>query len=357
MFRLKSGIKTAALITAFILSTGAIVSCGGQENNNSLPDSSSDTASDKKFVNSEKINEVLPGIVCWGDSLTSGPGGNAMSYPTALQNYIDDSISVMCPEAKELGISIPVVNMGVGGEDTNTILGRNGAVPFITSSAFTIPAEEKSVAIKFISENGNPVAPLIQGNAGMEFVTIGRVKGVISRSGNGYVFTRSEAGDPVQISKGTEIITAGSEPYREYIAVIFIGQNGGFTSYDELVEQQKAIINHQTKNKDKYIIIGLHTTTPSCREDLEGLMLEEYGDKYINLREYMSTDAMKNADLTPTQSDISAMEGGNVPPSLLSTDMLHFNSDGYEIIGKLVYDRMEQLGYFDVLKDLLTESD
>ena len=37
MFRLKSGIKTAALITAFILSTGAIVSCGGQENNNSLP--------------------------------------------------------------------------------------------------------------------------------------------------------------------------------------------------------------------------------------------------------------------------------------------------------------------------------
>lgn len=280
-----------------------------------------------------------------------------MSYPTALQNYIDDSISVMCPEAKELGISIPVVNMGVGGEDTNTILGRNGAVPFITSSAFTIPAEEKSAAIKFISENGNPVAPLIQGNAGMEFVTIGGVKGVISRNGNGYVFTRSEAGDPVQISKGTEIITAGSEPYREYIAVIFIGQNGGFTGYDELVEQQKAIINHQTKNKDKYIIIGLHTTTPSCREDLEGLMLEEYGDKYINLREYMSTDAMKNADLTPTQSDISAMEGGNVPPSLLSTDMLHFNSDGYEIIGKLVYDRMEQLGYFDVLKDLLTESD
>lgn len=51
------------------------------------------------------------------------------------------------------------------------------------------------------------------------------------------------------------------------------------------------------------------------------------------------------------------MEGGNVPPSLLSTDMLHFNSDGYEIIGKLVYDRMEQLGYFDVLKELLTESD
>ncbi len=357
MLKLKSGIKTAALITAVFLSTGVFASCGGQENNNPLTDSSSETVSDKKFVSAEKINEILPGIVCWGDSLTSGPGGNAMSYPTALQSCIDEGIAVMYPEAKELGISVPVVNMGVGGENTNTILGRNGAVPFITSSAFTIPAEEKSVAIKFMSENGKQVAPLIQGNAGMEFVTIEGIKGVISRSGNNYVFTRSEAGDSVQVAKGTKIITSGSEPYREYFTVIFIGQNGGFTDYDELVEQQKAIINHQTKNKDKYIIIGLHTTTPSYREDLEGLMVEEYGDKYINLREYMSTDALTDAGLTPTQDDTTAMDGGNVPPSLLSADLLHFNSDGYEIIGKLVYDRMDQLGYFDGLKELLTESD
>lgn len=86
-------------------------------------------------------------------------------------------------------------------------------------------------------------------------------------------------------------------------------------------------------------------------------MTEEYGDKYINLREYMSTDAMSDAGLTPSQSDISAMEGGNVPPSLLSEDLLHFNSDGYEIIGRLVFNRMEHLGYFDELREILTEKE
>lgn len=84
------------------------------------------------------IADKLPGIVCWGDSLTSGPGGNAMTYPISLQNSINnaicsayDPVSSLSDEAKSLvnpddyKISIPVINMGVGGETTNTILGRN----------------------------------------------------------------------------------------------------------------------------------------------------------------------------------------------------------------------------------------
>ena len=31
----------------------------------------------------------------------------------------------------------------------------------------------------------------------------------------------------------------------------------------------------------------------------------------------------------------------------MTGDLLHFNSKGYELIGNLVYDKMEQLGYFD----------
>lgn len=31
---------------------------------------------------------VLPGVVCWGDSLTAGFSGN-VSYPSTLQKYID----------------------------------------------------------------------------------------------------------------------------------------------------------------------------------------------------------------------------------------------------------------------------
>lgn len=309
------------------------------------------------------IADKLPGIVCWGDSLTSGPGGNAMTYPKSLQNSINnaicsayDPVSSLSDEAKSLvnpddyKISIPVINMGVGGETTNTILGRNGAVPFVTSGSLTIPSGTTPVRISFKSQNGRDVAPLLQGSAGMEYVTISGVRGVISNSYGGYTFTRSESGSAVTVPSGTVITTAGSENYRDYITVIFIGQNGGFIGYDDLVEQQRAIIEHQTRNNDRYIIIGLHTTTPSNREDLEGLMVEEYGDKYINLRKYMATDAIYDAGLEPTKSDLQRMQVGYAPFSLLALDELHFNATGYELIGKLVYNRMESLGYFDEVK-------
>ena len=41
---------------------------------------------------------------------------------------------------------------------------------------------------------------------------------------------------------------------------------------------------------------------------------------------------------------------GYTPFSLLAIDELHFNATGYELIGKLVYNRMESLGYFDEVK-------
>lgn len=314
-----------------------------------------------------KLADTLPGIVCWGDSLTSGPGGDAMSYPKSLQNCVNERLCALYDPAaalngaekaglgenfadkKDLTVEIPVINMGVGGETTNTILARNGAVPFLTDGSITIPSECKPVRIRLTCESGAPVAPLLQGNAGMESVTIAGIKGVITH-GQGYFFTRSEPGEETKVPDGTVIVTEGSEKYLDYLPVVFIGQNGGYTGYFDLVDQQRAIIEHQTKNSDRYIIIGMHTTTPGYREDLEELMVEEYGDKYINLREYMATDAIYDAGITPTERDLERMELGFTPYSLLSIDELHFNAVGYELIGKLVYERMDDLGYFDGAK-------
>lgn len=54
------------------------------------------------------------------------------------------------------------------------------------------------------------------------------------------------------------------------------------------------MINHQTANQDRYIIVGLHTLTATERAGLESAMIAEYRDKYINLREYMSSQQAVN---------------------------------------------------------------
>ena len=66
----------------------------------------------------ERALHFLPGIICWGDSLTYGEEGDGVSFPQVLRERI----------AAEL-LEIPVINMGASGEDSITIAGRGGGIP------------------------------------------------------------------------------------------------------------------------------------------------------------------------------------------------------------------------------------
>lgn len=305
----------------------------------------------------DSLNQYLPGIICWGDSLTVGSGGSGTNYPATIQRLLQDNL---LSDFQDI-IPVPeVLNMGVGGEDTNTILGRNGSIPFIVSSDFVIPADTTPVNISFHSSNGKPVAPLRQAAAGMEWVIINDISGTINivqetytDNEYTYTFTRDTYGDPVEVTSGTPIITSGSTVGTNYLTIIFIGENGGYDTYEELISQQHAIIDHQTANNDRFIIVGLHTGTANERARLEMTMTAEYGDKYINLREYMNAQGMSDAGLECTDKDQGMIAKGMTPASLMIDDGCHFNSYGYELIGNLIYDRMDELGYFDEVKDAI----
>jgi lysophospholipase L1-like esterase len=326
------------------------------------------------------MSAYLPGIVCWGDSLTAGAGGNGTTYPNVLKSLIKENlVDQFDPEAivKSQGLgyilgvrqyildTVDVVNMGVGGENTNTILGRDGAIPFVVKDDFTIPSEVESVEINFISENGKDVAPLRQGSRGMDSVSIAGIEGVISIEQESYTsekytyyFTRRTAGASVDVTAGTEIITSASTQCLDYIPIIFIGQNGGYDDINDLIAQQRAIISHQKMselNQGKFIIVGLHTGTEDSRRELEAAMQAEYGDQYINLRDYMATSGLKDAGIEPTEEDKEMMADGMTPASLMNSDKLHFNEAGYKLIGNLIYERMDELGYFDQIKEDLVE--
>ena len=192
------------------------------------------------------LQEYLPGIVCWGDSLTAGSSGS-VSYPGTLQKYINTYMCDIYDLASTLDnaegysrvdwsqytVSIPVVNMGSGKETSETILGRSGVEPYVLSADMEIPADTESVAIKFCSEDNKEAKPLTAGNVGFNPVTIGGVEGTITLEtntqswGQSYYFTRSTAGDPVTVEKGTQIIPACTDAYKDYIHIVWLGTYDG----------------------------------------------------------------------------------------------------------------------------------
>ncbi len=327
----------------------------------------------------ETLAQYLPGIVCWGDSLTAGSSGN-VSYPLTLQKYINTYLceiydlrySITDPENysrmnwEDYKISIPVVNMGSGQEGTTTILGRSGVLPYVVKRDFVIPAGKESVTISLVSENGKTVTPLTAGNAGVNPVTIAGVEGTLTREASSrgvasYQFTRLEEGQETPVAKGTEIVTASKEEYRDYIHIVWLGTYGEFTNPETLVQETKALLSRQTNNTDRYLVIGPCTyrgswSTPLTysMDSVDSAMLQAFGNHYINLRKYLIEDGLRDAGMSATKQDTTNINNGRVPDSFRSNaGGADLNGVAYDLIGQLVYKRMELLGYFDEVRETL----
>ena len=334
----------------------------------------------------DTVEEFLPGIVCWGDSLTAGSSGN-ISYPYILKKYIDTYICdiydfrLSIENAEDYSrldwdtykVDIPVVNMGAGQEDTNTILGRCGVVPYVTAYDLVIPADTSPVEITLLSENGEPVTPLTGGSGGVNNVTLNGVEGVISIDSNSYkrqavtkyFFRRLEPGEETEVKAGSTVVTAASELYKDYIHIIWMGTYGGFKarnapSVDVLVAQTKKMIQRQTKNSDRYLVLGMCSVTGYWDSNylnldtLDAAMMQEFGNHYINVRKYLCEDGISDYNLNPTDQDTRDAKDCVVPESFRSTSgVSELNGKAYELIGKLVYERMDRLGYFDEIRNEL----
>ncbi len=262
------------LTVAGIVSLGVLFLIESSENKTALLETEKvqekeqkeyDEVQDAFFGKVNNVNasfkESIPGIICWGDSLTAGAGGNGVTYPNVISSELSSKIgenldfSALLPkEYRFLASSprvnqfnVPVINMGVGGENTDTILGRNGVMPMTVGHDFTIPKERTSVSIEI--DGGSP---LRQGNAGFEVVSIDGVEGTLSiqqetytSAKYSYSFIRNKEGESKTVTAGTPLVPKYDEEYLTYLSVIFIGQNGGWNNDPNvLIDQQRAMINH-----------------------------------------------------------------------------------------------------------------
>lgn len=325
----------------------------------------------------ETVENYLPGIVCWGDSLTMGSSGS-ISYPSVLKTYIDtyfcdiydfrSTIENASDFARlkwdEYKVSVPVINMGAGPESSYTVLGRCGALPYVLGADVTIPSGSEPVEIVLRSEGGQVVEPLTGGDVGVNPVTIAGIEGVLTLSYNSrteqyrYYFARSSAGEETLIPRGTLVETASVDQYRDYIHVVWIGTFGEVRNPDDLVSQVKTLLSRQAQNPERYIVLGVCTVdgnhSVAYLNSFDTTMMQAFGNRYINIRKYLIEDGLADAGISPTYQDTNRLNSGLVPSSFLATNgSLELNGKAYALIGKLVYSRMESLGYFsEVFEEL-----
>ena len=316
----------------------------------------------------EEFAKRYPGIVCWGDSLTAGAGGNGTTYPKALEELIRKNL-----------LPMSVVNCGVGGETSSTIASRAGAEDYrlYVGEDFTIPADCTPVEIKLAYNYVSGRQGILRQGGGNSVnpVYIGNVKGKLTLSMTPdapegawiatvdekylvYTFTREDAGEEVQIQQDEPVFLYGEDAYDGRWCVLYIGCNGGWNNnVEELIRQQQAILE-ACGCGDRFIILGNHFGSPTdpTQQELDRRMTEKWGDRYIPLRQYFaSEEAFRDAGLSDEEiakygDDIAA---GITSPFFLS-DSVHMTGTGYALVARRIYLRMAALGYFDdILADIL----
>lgn len=323
----------------------------------------------------DTVAKYMPGIVCWGDSLTTGSSGN-VSFPYTLQKYINVYLCdiyqfhMSIPNAEsyhgvdwdDFKVSIPVVNMGGGRENGPTVLGRAGVEPYVVKKDFVIPAGVEPVAVSIEAPDGQAVSPLTAGSVGMNPITIAGVEGTLSLETvygvKNYFFERTEPGTEVTVEKGTPIIVACADDYKDYIHVVWLGSHCGYITAKDLVSQTKRLLERQSQNPDRYIVIGPVSfnggwtgDTIQFLDNVDTAMMQAFGSHYINARKYLIEDGLNDAGLSPVGNDTQQISQGYVPESFRGNNGSgELNGKAYDLIGKLVYQRMERLGYFEEIR-------
>ena len=142
-----------------------------------------------------------------------------------------------------------------------------------------------------------------------------------------------------------------------FLPVIFMGDNNTpLGDMDALLSKQAEYIG----DHDRYIVVGPTRGTGEEMAYFEAVMTQTYGDRFVNIREYMSTNGLASLELEITNADRAAMNEGRIPPSFLKSDGIHLNDNGTRLLSYLTFERMTDLGYFDEItaaKQLYSEAE
>jgi len=304
----------------------------------------------------------LPTIVTWGDSTTS-EGTAWTCWPDRLQTKLGSSNFIVRNEA-------------ISGEFTTSTSARQGGNTLKILNEITIPA---SGSVTILRSNLGTRDGQVFGSSGGTFTplesfnpcVISGVTGILSGSGNDYVFNRSEAGNEVVVPAGTYVYSAQDTELNNsnVIMLINLGINSGWGSSSsipavasKLLAQTQYMVNHFLENGGtKYIVCGPSTgkfvdseakyytdVGRSATLEYESLAANAFGEHWLNLREYGVQNGLSQNGLTPTAEDNERISNGVWPVPLLKgdDDYTHPSTYGANTQMLAFYEKGVALGYW-----------
>lgn len=263
---------------------------------------------------------------------------------------------------------------GIGGDTTLDVMIRQGSVRAKFKNAYTLTYGQSTTSLGGFVVESTPLTSGISyplnkwgGNSQddeprlMNPCTINGVKCRIR--------TQSLSVTPLAPCTdvpGDWIETYGSALTKEVdVNVFYIGRNGGYTSTDQLVAQNKAMADFA--GTDKYIVLGfhesysqIHAARPAVDDTYITKMTSNFGDHFLNLNAeinsraaellvltgvYASVDAFNEDTSSKANNDKTYIAGGKMPKSFFKSDGYHPNTEGTQAFAILIHDKMVKLGY------------
>lgn len=284
---------------------------------------------DKKEVIKTNTNKNQKTLYCIGDSLTLG--STSSSYPSSLSSLTNLSVN----------------KYGGTNDQTIDIAIKMGKTKIYTNN-ITIPQTKTPINLNIYDKDQNILNVL--NDKEERNVEINGISGVLKYNATSqkHTFTRSLAGNDVQVSALTPIKIEEAQFNKDSIAIIFTGSydpnvsNGIFRT----ITYQRAIISQL--NTQKYIVVSLTSKRKfPIVDDMNNVLKQEHGDHFLDFRSYLLENGLKDANITPTNQDNLDLQKRYIPSSLLKTDKLNGNNQFNELLAKQLIQKMTELGYID----------
>lgn len=281
-------------------------------------------------------------VICFGDSITEGMGMPYESnYPSLLRRKLEGQIKV--------------INAGVSGETSNSIMSRANAIDFTVTNDITFKKGQSEVALNrklFSTMDGGeicyrysvfgkdlPIKNLIID--GIPY-TMRFEAGKDGEDSHKYIIMREDTSAETTVKKGAKIQYDYSEFFdKRYCTVLLMGANDSNVSVDELIARYKKIFSLS----EKFIAIIPHYSADHTEK-----FKEAFGKATVSVREYCKEKVWEDYKLTKDETDEQYIAEGILSPKFVYKGVkgdCHLSQLGYEILADLVYKKGVELGYWN----------